>query len=160
MIAFALSCRAVAYTFRVSVLVPHLRAAASCIAAGAMRQPAAFSFAQTDATPLAGRTILQIIPELDAGGAERTTVDIADGPRPQRRARAGGDGGRPAGRRIAGEGRHLDPLPGRDQEPAAMAPTCGGSRDLPRRGRRSRPCPLARAGLGGAGRARRAAFPS
>src|ERR687893_1373719 len=29
--------------------------------------------------PLAGRTILQIIPELDAGGAERTTVDIAEG---------------------------------------------------------------------------------
>ncbi len=27
---------------------------------------------------LAGRTILQIIPELDAGGAERTTVDIAE----------------------------------------------------------------------------------
>ena len=26
---------------------------------------------------LAGRTILQIIPDLDAGGAERTTVDIA-----------------------------------------------------------------------------------
>jgi glycosyltransferase involved in cell wall biosynthesis len=29
--------------------------------------------------PLAGRTILQIIPELEAGGAERTTVDIAEG---------------------------------------------------------------------------------
>ncbi|MBM3607693.1 MAG: glycosyltransferase family 4 protein [Alphaproteobacteria bacterium] len=29
------------------------------------------------ASPLAGRTILQIIPELEAGGAERTTVDIA-----------------------------------------------------------------------------------
>ncbi len=27
--------------------------------------------------PLVGRTVLQIIPELDAGGAERTTVDIA-----------------------------------------------------------------------------------
>ena len=26
---------------------------------------------------LAGRTILQIIPELDAGGAERTAIDIA-----------------------------------------------------------------------------------
>ena len=26
---------------------------------------------------LAGRTILQIIPQLDAGGAERTTIDIA-----------------------------------------------------------------------------------
>ncbi len=29
------------------------------------------------AHPLAGRTILQIVPELDAGGAERTTIDIA-----------------------------------------------------------------------------------
>ena len=29
--------------------------------------------------PLAGRTILQIIPDLEAGGAERTTVDIAEG---------------------------------------------------------------------------------
>ena len=27
--------------------------------------------------PLAGRTVLQIIPELDAGGAERTAVDVA-----------------------------------------------------------------------------------
>ena len=44
-----------------------------------MRQPAAFSFAQSDATPLVGRTILQVVPELDAGGAERTTVDIAAG---------------------------------------------------------------------------------
>ncbi|MBZ6078396.1 glycosyltransferase family 4 protein [Microvirga puerhi] len=32
-----------------------------------------------DVQPLAGRTILQIIPELEAGGAERTTVDIAAG---------------------------------------------------------------------------------
>ncbi|MDP4594184.1 MAG: hypothetical protein NWT00_06415, partial [Beijerinckiaceae bacterium] len=30
-----------------------------------------------DLSPLAGHTILQIIPELDAGGAERTTIDIA-----------------------------------------------------------------------------------
>ncbi|TXM87382.1 glycosyl transferase, partial [Methylobacterium sp. WL122] len=32
-----------------------------------------------DAAPLAGACVLQIIPELDAGGAERTTVDIAAG---------------------------------------------------------------------------------
>jgi len=31
-----------------------------------------------DDRPLAGRTILQIIPRLDTGGAERTTVDIAE----------------------------------------------------------------------------------
>jgi glycosyltransferase involved in cell wall biosynthesis len=32
----------------------------------------------SDDHPLAGRTILQIIPRLDAGGAERTTVDIVE----------------------------------------------------------------------------------
>lgn len=34
-------------------------------------------FPQAHIHPLAGRTILQIIPELEAGGAERTTVDVA-----------------------------------------------------------------------------------
>ena len=34
-------------------------------------------FRPAGVSPLAGRTILQIIPELDAGGAERTTIDIA-----------------------------------------------------------------------------------
>ena len=29
--------------------------------------------------PLAGRTVLQFIPELEAGGAERTAVDMAEG---------------------------------------------------------------------------------
>jgi len=37
------------------------------------------SFPSSNIHPLAGRTILQIIPELEAGGAERTTVDIAEG---------------------------------------------------------------------------------
>jgi glycosyltransferase involved in cell wall biosynthesis len=35
-------------------------------------------FAERAALPLAGRTVLQIVPELQAGGAERTTVDIAE----------------------------------------------------------------------------------
>ena len=39
----------------------------------------ASAFPATREHPLAGRTILQIIPELDAGGAERTAVDIAAG---------------------------------------------------------------------------------
>jgi glycosyltransferase involved in cell wall biosynthesis len=34
-------------------------------------------FQSASGHPLAGRTILQIIPELQAGGAERTTVDVA-----------------------------------------------------------------------------------
>jgi glycosyltransferase involved in cell wall biosynthesis len=37
------------------------------------------AFPSTQFNPLAGRTILQIIPELDAGGAERTAVDVAAG---------------------------------------------------------------------------------
>ena len=37
------------------------------------------SFPNTPSTSLQGATILQIIPELEAGGAERTTIDIADG---------------------------------------------------------------------------------
>ena len=37
------------------------------------------SFPRTGFHPLSGRTILQIIPELEAGGAERTAVDIAAG---------------------------------------------------------------------------------
>ena len=36
-------------------------------------------FAPSQSYPLAGRTILQIIPELEAGGAERTAIDIAAG---------------------------------------------------------------------------------
>jgi glycosyltransferase involved in cell wall biosynthesis len=37
------------------------------------------AFPSSHVHPLAGRTILQIVPELEAGGAERTTVDIAEG---------------------------------------------------------------------------------
>lgn len=42
-------------------------------------RPARGAFPATREHPLAGRTILQIIPELEAGGAERTAVDIAAG---------------------------------------------------------------------------------
>ncbi len=42
-----------------------------------MRQIARGAFETGGRTILAGRTILQIIPRLDAGGAERTTIDIA-----------------------------------------------------------------------------------
>ena len=42
-----------------------------------MRQAGATPFHQTDHSRLAGRTVLQIIPQLDAGGAERTTIDVA-----------------------------------------------------------------------------------
>ncbi|AMJ59024.1 glycosyltransferase family 4 protein [Bosea sp. PAMC 26642] len=43
-------------------------------------QPGApLALPSTENHPLSGRTILQIIPELEAGGAERTAVDIARG---------------------------------------------------------------------------------
>ncbi|MDB5643844.1 MAG: glycosyl transferase [Hyphomicrobiales bacterium] len=42
-----------------------------------MRQTARGAFETGGRTILAGRTVLQIIPRLDAGGAERTTIDIA-----------------------------------------------------------------------------------
>ena len=42
-------------------------------------RPGGAAFPSSHFHPLAGRTILQIVPELEAGGAERTTVDIADG---------------------------------------------------------------------------------
>ena len=37
------------------------------------------SYARAGASPLSGHTILQVVPELDAGGAERTAIDIAAG---------------------------------------------------------------------------------
>ena len=42
-----------------------------------MRPDEVSPFHNSAPQPLAGRTVLQIIPELDAGGAERTTIDIA-----------------------------------------------------------------------------------
>lgn len=42
-----------------------------------MRQGQPSPFARPVVSPLAGRTVLQVIPELEAGGAERTTIDIA-----------------------------------------------------------------------------------
>ena len=44
-----------------------------------MRDAAVNPFVARSLSPLGGRTVLQIVPELEAGGAERTTVDIAAG---------------------------------------------------------------------------------
>ena len=71
--------------------------------------------------PLAGATVLQIIPELEAGGAERTTVDIA--------AALAAAGARPlvatAGGRLVGElqakGGVWLPFPAGSKNPLAMA---------------------------------------
>src|SRR5258708_25336306 len=45
---------------------------------GRMNQGAISPFVHNVESSLAGRTILQIIPQLHAGGAERTTIDIAE----------------------------------------------------------------------------------
>lgn len=74
-----------------------------------------------EAAPLAGQNILQIIPALNAGGAERTTVDIAEAI-----AAAGGralvatEGGRLVGELQAKGGVWL-PFPADSKNPAAMA---------------------------------------
>jgi glycosyltransferase involved in cell wall biosynthesis len=82
---------------------------------------AAPAFAPETPGPLAGRTILQIIPELDAGGAERTTIDVAAalaelGARPLVAA----EGGRLVGELQARGGVWL-PFPAKTKNPLAMA---------------------------------------
>lgn len=73
-----------------------------------------------DPRALEGRTILQIIPELDAGGAERTTIDIAEGlVRGGARALVATEGGRLVGELHAKGGLWL-PFPARTKNPVAM----------------------------------------
>src|ERR687893_1520688 len=70
--------------------------------------------------PLAGRTILQIIPELDAGGAERTTVDVAEGlAQAGARALVATEGGRLVGE-LQAKGGQWVPFPAATKNPAAM----------------------------------------
>jgi glycosyltransferase involved in cell wall biosynthesis len=69
---------------------------------------------------LAGRTILQIIPELETGGAERTTVDIAEAlVAVGARALVATEGGRLVGELQAKGGEWL-PFPAASKNPAAM----------------------------------------
>ena len=70
--------------------------------------------------PLAGRTILQIIPELDAGGAERTAIDIAAGlAQIGARALVASEGGRLVGELQATGGVWV-PFPAATRNPVAM----------------------------------------
>ena len=70
-----------------------------------------------------------------------------------RRPRAGGDRGRPVGRRAPGQGRHLPALPGGVEEPGSDGAQRRPPRaPVPARGRADHPCALAGAGLGGARR--------
>ena len=74
-----------------------------------------------DASPLAGACILQIIPELDAGGAERTAVDIAAGlAAAGARALVATEGGRLVGELQAKGGICL-PFPAASKNPVRMA---------------------------------------
>lgn len=79
------------------------------------------SLPSTETHPLAGRTILQIIPELEAGGAERTAVDIAKGLTDVgARALVATEGGRLVAELQAKGGVWL-PFPAASKNPVAMA---------------------------------------
>ena len=69
---------------------------------------------------LAGHTVLQIIPRLDAGGAERTTIDIAEALVEQgARALVASEGGRMASE-LQAVGGVLIPFPAAAKNPIAM----------------------------------------
>lgn len=73
-----------------------------------------------DPHALEGRTILQVIPDLDAGGAERTTIDIAEAlARIGARALVATEGGRLVGELHAKGGLWL-PFPARTKNPLSM----------------------------------------
>ncbi|WP_420101152.1 glycosyltransferase family 4 protein [Bosea sp. (in: a-proteobacteria)] len=79
------------------------------------------SLPSTETHALAGRTILQIIPELEAGGAERTAVDIAKGLTDiGARALVATEGGRLVAELQAKGGVWL-PFPAASKNPLAMA---------------------------------------
>ncbi|HEV7259935.1 MAG TPA: glycosyltransferase family 4 protein [Bosea sp. (in: a-proteobacteria)] len=85
-------------------------------------QPGAhLSLPSTETHPLVGRTILQIIPDLEAGGAERTAVDIAKGLTDVgARALVATEGGRLVAELQAVGGVWL-PFPAASKNPLAMA---------------------------------------
>ncbi|KQO68127.1 glycosyltransferase family 4 protein [Methylobacterium sp. Leaf89] len=87
----------------------------------------------SERAPFAGATILQIIPELDAGGAERTTVDVAAAlAAAGARALVATEGGRLIGELQAKGGIWL-PFPAASKNPLAMAVNVGRLARLCRR---------------------------
>lgn len=83
-------------------------------------RPGGAAFPSSHVHPLAGRTILQIIPELEAGGAERTTVDIAEGlAHAGARALVATEGGRLVGE-LQAKGGGWIPFPARTKNPFSM----------------------------------------
>lgn len=84
------------------------------------RPGGAAAFPTSHFHPLAGRTILQIIPELEAGGAERTTVDIAEGlAHAGARALVATEGGRLVGE-LQAKGGVWIPFPAATKNPLSM----------------------------------------
>lgn len=80
----------------------------------------ATSFPRASAHPLAGRTILQIIPALESGGAERTAVDVAAAlARVGARALVATEGGRLVGE-LQAKGGVWAPFPAGAKNPLAM----------------------------------------
>ncbi|KLK94407.1 glycosyl transferase [Microvirga vignae] len=78
------------------------------------------AFPSSNIHPLAGRTILQIVPELEAGGAERTTVDIAEGlVHAGARALVATEGGRLVGE-LQAKGGIWIPFPAATKNPFSM----------------------------------------
>ncbi|MFO1169064.1 MAG: glycosyltransferase family 4 protein [Rhodoblastus sp.] len=75
--------------------------------------------------PIAGKTVLQIIPELDSGGAERTTLEIADAlVRAGARALVAADGGRLVGE-LQALGGEFHAFAAATKNPLAMAGNVG-----------------------------------
>lgn len=90
-----------------------------------MRPGAALVLPSTTPRPLAGRTILQIVPDLEAGGAERTTVDMVAGiVGAGARALVATEGGRLVGEMQARGGVWI-PFPARSKNPFRMAMNVG-----------------------------------
>ena len=86
-----------------------------------MRADELAPFGRGERGSLAGRTILQIIPRLDAGGAERTTIDVAAAlARAGARALVASEGGRLVSE-LQAVGGVLLPFPARTKNPFAMA---------------------------------------
>jgi glycosyltransferase involved in cell wall biosynthesis len=78
-------------------------------------------FGRAERASLAGRTILQIIPRLDAGGAERTAIDVAAAlVRAGARALIASEGGRLASE-LQAVGGVLTPFPAATKNPLSMA---------------------------------------
>ncbi len=75
--------------------------------------------------PIAGRTVLQIIPSLDSGGAERTTLEIVEAlVRAGARALVAAEGGRLVGE-IQALGGEFHRFPAATKNPLAMAANVG-----------------------------------